>query len=92
MPSRPLVEFRQVSYFDPKSERAAWETDDLLFISNYGEGDARQITFAHFSTSADRTDLPTLKVLGWNNLDTGLHLDAVAGDLSKYLSWPDDTR
>src|SRR5260370_1161745 len=39
-----------------KSERVAWETDDLLFISNYGEGDARQITFAHFSKSADRND------------------------------------
>src|SRR5437660_12342342 len=30
-------------------ERAAWQADDLLFISNYGEGDRRQISFAHFS-------------------------------------------
>ena len=32
------------------SERKAWEVDDLLFVSNYGEGDSRQIAFAHFST------------------------------------------
>src|SRR5580658_7689272 len=31
------------------SERTAWAADDLLFISNFGEGDKRQITFAHFS-------------------------------------------
>src|SRR5882762_898170 len=32
------------------AERAVWQADDLLFISNYGEGDDRQISFAHFST------------------------------------------
>ena len=32
-----------------KAEQAAWSSDDLLFISNYGEGESRQITFAHFS-------------------------------------------
>ena len=31
------------------AERAAWAADDLLFVSNYGEGDERQISFAHFS-------------------------------------------
>lgn len=46
------------------SERQAWAADDLLFISNYGEGDGRQISFAHFSKGADEKDLPTLKVLG----------------------------
>ena len=60
------------------AERAAWAADDLLFISNYGEGDERQISFAHFSQAQDGHDLPTLKVLGWDNLDTRLHLDAVA--------------
>ena len=30
----------------------AWAADDLLFISNYGEGDERQISFAHFSQDA----------------------------------------
>src|SRR5436189_1146080 len=31
------------------AERAAWEAEDLLFVSNFGQGDQRQITFAHFS-------------------------------------------
>lgn len=72
------------------AERAAWEADDLLFISNYGEGDERQISFAHFSRPQDGKDLPTLKVLGWDNRDTALHLDAVARELGEHLSWPED--
>ena len=73
-----------------KSERQAWAADDLLFVSNYGEGDERRIAFAHFSKPRDGHDLPTLKVLGWDNLDTPLHLDAVARELSAHLAWPDD--
>ncbi len=73
-----------------KSERQAWAADDLLFVSNYGEGEERRIAFAHFSKSRDGHDLPTLKVLGWDNLDTPLHLDAVASDLSDHLTWPED--
>src|SRR6476646_2029317 len=38
------------------AERAAWAADDLLFISNYGEGDERQISFAHFSRAQDGHD------------------------------------
>jgi predicted helicase len=72
------------------AERAAWAADDLLFVSNYGVGDERQISFAHFSKSHDGHDLPTLKVLGWDNLDTALHLDAVARELTEHLAWPDD--
>ena len=70
------------------SERAAWSTDDLLFISNYGEGDDREISFAHFSQPEGRSDLPTLKVLGWDSLDTPLHLDSVAKALRADLAWP----
>ena len=73
-----------------KSERQAWADDDLLFVSNYGEGEERRIAFAHFSKPQDRHDLPTLKVLGWDNLDTPLHLDAVARELTDHLTWPDD--
>ena len=73
------------------ADRAVWAMDDLLFISNYGEGAGRQITFAHFSGSDRVSDLPTLKVLGWDSLDTALHLDAVAGKLISQLSWPDDS-
>jgi hypothetical protein len=49
------------------ADRAAWQADDLLFISNYGEGSERQISFAHFSQDEEKTDLPTLKVLGWES-------------------------
>ena len=73
-----------------RSERAAWDAEDLLFISNYGEGDARQIMFAHFSQGLERGELPTLKVLGWDNLDTLLHIDDVAETLSEHLAWPED--
>lgn len=73
-----------------KSDRQAWAADDLLFVSNYGEGEERQISFAHFSTPKDGLDLPTLRVLGWDNLDTALHLDAVARELSEHLAWPED--
>lgn len=72
------------------AERAAWAADDLLFVSNYGEGDERQISLAHFSRAQDGHDLPTLKVLGWNNLDTELHLDAVVRELTAHLAWPED--
>ena len=71
-------------------ERQAWAADDLLFVSNYGEGEERRIAFAHFSKPRDGHDLPTLKVLGWDNLDTPLHLDAVARELTGHLTWPDD--
>ena len=72
------------------SERQAWAPDDLLFVSSYGEGDERRIAFAHFSTPGDGHDLPTLKVLGWDNLDTPLHLDSIARQLTGHLKWPDD--
>ena len=71
-------------------EQAAWSADDLLFVSNYGEGESRQISFAHFSQSEAKKDLPTLKVLGWDNFDTKLHLDHVADFLTEKLSWPED--
>ena len=72
------------------AERQAWAADDLLFISNYGAGGDRQISFAHFAPPLNGSDLPTLKVLGWNDRDTALHLDAVAAELTDRLSWPAD--
>ena len=71
-------------------ERQAWAADDLLFVSNYGEGEERRIAFAHFSEARGGQGIPTLKVLGWDNLDTALHLDAVARELTGHLTWPDD--
>lgn len=76
-----------------QSERQAWAMNDLMFISSYGEsGEGRHISFAHFSQPEGKNDLPTLKVLGWDNLDTPLHLDLVAAKLAECLSWPADER
>lgn len=73
-----------------KSEHASWNLDDLLFISNYGEDEQRQITFAHFSQDKATGDLPTLKVLGWDDADTALHLDYCHQELKGKLHWPAD--
>jgi hypothetical protein len=73
-----------------RSERTAWAVNDLLFISNYGDDAERRITFAHFAEGTAKQGLPTLKVLGWDNLDTALHLDDVADHLVHDLAWPED--
>ena len=73
-----------------KSERQAWAMNDLMFISSYGDSGERHISFAHFSQPEGKNDLPTLKVLGWDNSDTPLHLDLVASKLTECLAWPDD--
>ena len=73
-----------------ESDRKAWSQDDLLFVSNYGEGEERKICLAHFAQSDKKKDLPVLKVLGWDNLDTPLHLDHVADVLTEKLTWPSD--
>jgi hypothetical protein len=70
------------------AEQKHWAADDLLFISAYGQEAERRISFAHFSREPS-TDLPTLKVLAWDDLDTGLHLEDVANRLLEHLSWPD---
>lgn len=72
------------------AEQPKWAEDDLLFISNYGEGDERKISFAHFSKDPAKSDLPTLKVIAWDELDTPLHLDHTADLLVERLSWPAD--
>ena len=72
------------------SDRPAWAADDLLFVSNYGEDEGRRISFVHFSEPSGGRDLATLKVLGWDNLDTALHLDGVVDKLTHELSWPED--
>lgn len=85
-----LVIHKQASV--SRAQRPAWHVDDLLFVSNYGEGDSRQISFAHFSRDEVKRDLPTLRVLGWDNLDTPLHLDDVNDKLKQHLSWPGDEK
>ncbi|MCX5862136.1 MAG: hypothetical protein NTW27_08455 [Deltaproteobacteria bacterium] len=74
------------------AHRPTWQLHDLLFISSYGESEDREITFAHFNEPRDRAvgDLPTLKVLGWDDDDTALKLDHVVQTLSSKLRWPED--
>lgn len=74
------------------ADRQAWAADDLLFVSNYGEDEERRISFAHFTPGEQATDLPTLKVLGWDGQDTALHLDQVANTLHRHLIWPQEGR
>ncbi len=73
-----------------QAEQVSWSADDLLFVSNYGESDKRTISFAHFAQGGTSSEIPRLKVLGWDNLDTPLHLDDVADKLTNNLSWPED--
>ena len=73
-------------------EKASWDTDNLLFISAFGEVDTdrREIAFAHFHQ--DNIELPTLRVLGWDGGDTPLKLDFVAQTLKEKLRWPSNTQ
>ena len=68
-----------------------WNLEDLLFISSYGEGEKRQISFARFQSDPSRPGrLPALKVLAWDEDDTDLSLEHTAGELRTKLAWPDD--
>ncbi len=71
-----------------KADRAAWHSEDLLFISAFGaEDDGREISFAHFHQ--EEGDMPTLRVLGWDGGDTSLKIDHLAHTLREKLHWPD---
>lgn len=72
------------------SSRAAWQMHDLLFISSCGERATRTMTFAHFSDNTEFGDLPTLKTLSWNNLDTVSHLQHAHATLKDKLHFPDN--
>ena len=71
---------------DPtKAARTAWQPEDLLFISSYGDtDDAREISVAHFALDpAHPAELPVLRVLDWDAHDTALklrHLDRTLHD------------
>ncbi len=74
-----------------RADRQAWQPNDLLFISSYGEHEEREMTFAHFSDNSGLGDLPTLKVLGWDAQDTQLSLEYTHRTLKEKLRFPDDT-
>ena len=71
-------------------DRASWHESDLLLISQIGGLDKQSISFAHFSSNPNKMDLPILKVLGWDDDDTGLKVDYVIDTLRSKLIWPDD--
>ena len=73
-----------------KSDQASWDCDDLLFVSNYGEGEDRQISFAHFSQDVDRKRPPVLKVLGWDSQNTNLRYQETIRSLRERLSWREE--
>ena len=75
-----------------KAMQRAWHMHDLLFISACGEDHERAITFAHFSQDAESPgDLPILKVLGWDDGDTVLHIAEAHNTLVAKLHWPSHT-
>lgn len=69
-----------------------WAAHDLLFVSSFGESDAREIALAHFTDESSQGDLPTLRVLGWDDDDTPMQLGYVAQTLRDKLRWPAHTR
>lgn len=72
------------------ADRRRWQTRDLLFVSALGPRAEREIVFAHFTDETAHGDLPTLRVLGWDDADTALQLDRVAAVLHERLRWPRD--
>lgn len=71
------------------SERQAWAPNDLLFISAYGEETDRSVTFGHF-VEQQSGSLAELRVLGWDDDDTPLHMDYVARMLQEKLRWDEN--
>ncbi len=69
-----------------KADRQAWQPRDLLFISAYGDESDRAITFAHFVENTG-SNLAELRVLGWDDDDTPLHMGYVAEMLQEKLRW-----
>ena len=69
----------------------SWHARDLLFVSSFGEAGAREIALAHFTDESDVRDLTTLRVLGWDESDTGLEMGYVARTLKDKLRWPKNT-
>jgi predicted helicase len=69
-----------------------WAAHDLLFVSSFGESNAREIALAHFTDESAKGDLPTLRVLGWDDDDTPMQLGYVAQTLRDKLRWPANTR
>lgn len=94
----PITALRRVlNGLVPKGRAASgghqtWAAHDLLFVSSFGESNAREIALAHFTDESAKGDLPTLRVLGWDDDDTPMQLGHVAQTLRDKLRWPANTR
>jgi len=94
----PITALRRVlNGLVPKGRAASgghqtWAAHDLLFVSSFGESNAREIALAHFTDESSKGDLPTLRVLGWDDDDTPMQLGYVAQTLRDKLRWPASTR
>ncbi|CAN5474422.1 hypothetical protein BH11PSE7_BH11PSE7_00070 [soil metagenome] len=73
------------------SGHQTWLAHDLLFVSSFGQTNAREIALAHFTDESAEGDLPTLRVLGWDDDDTPRELGYVATTLKDKLHWPAKT-
>lgn len=71
------------------ADRQRWDAADLLFISAFGEDEDREIAFAHFHKDPETSELPVLRVLGWDGADTTLKTQYVAETLKNRLHWPE---
>lgn len=73
------------------SGHQTWLARDLLFVSSFGSAGAREIALAHFTDESHLGDLPTLRVLGWDDAGTAAELGYVARTLKDKLRWPAHT-
>ena len=72
------------------AERPAWAMEDLLFISNYGEGTLVRSASPTSQRQTGSAKLPTLKVVAWDDQDTGTTSGSGRpGPHREHLAWPD---
>lgn len=67
-----------------------WDVNDLIFVSNFGESGQRKLSFAHFHDDEATGQLPTLRVIGWDEDDTATRMRIQAHELTQKLKYPDD--
>jgi hypothetical protein len=67
------------------SDRATWDTEDLLFITAQGEDEQRGITFAHFHRDSDNKEV--IRDFSWDQAETHFHY--IAGEYLESLRWPE---
>ena len=68
-----------------------WAEDDLLFVSNYGEGDQRRIAFAHFSRPSGSPRTADAESPGTGTTSTRRFIwTMLPGSSPNTSSWPDE--